>query len=57
MLFAERLRTRPGHFFPPHLLASQFADLEEPAADSVAVDAASSPDDLVRTIRRRLAID
>lgn len=56
-LFAERLRTRPGHFFPPHLLTSQFVDLEEPSADSVIVDAAASPEELVRTIRRHLAIE
>jgi gluconokinase len=30
---AERLAHRPGHFFAPGLLASQLADLEEPAPD------------------------
>jgi carbohydrate kinase (thermoresistant glucokinase family) len=30
---AERLKHREGHFFPPSLLASQFADLQPPAAD------------------------
>jgi carbohydrate kinase (thermoresistant glucokinase family) len=30
---AERLAHRTGHFFPASLLASQFADLEPPAAD------------------------
>jgi gluconokinase len=31
-LLAERLRRRRGHFFPPELLASQLATLEEPAS-------------------------
>jgi gluconokinase len=30
---AARLSRREGHFFPPSLLASQFADLEVPGAD------------------------
>ena len=30
---AERLKQRSGHFFPPGLLASQFADLQPPAPD------------------------
>ncbi len=30
---ARRLAARSGHFFPPELLASQFADLEEPGAE------------------------
>lgn len=34
---AERLATRPGHFMPPSLLESQFADLEEPAPDEPAI--------------------
>src|ERR1700692_3245572 len=29
-LFARRVAARQGHFMPPHLLASQFATLEEP---------------------------
>ncbi|MGF1484131.1 MAG: gluconokinase [Opitutales bacterium] len=29
---ARRLEAREGHFFPPELLASQFATLEEPTA-------------------------
>lgn len=36
-LIAERLAARHGHFFPPALLASQFADLEPPAAGEEAV--------------------
>jgi carbohydrate kinase (thermoresistant glucokinase family) len=34
---AERLATRHGHFMPPSLLASQFADLEEPTSDEPAI--------------------
>jgi carbohydrate kinase (thermoresistant glucokinase family) len=32
-LIADRLAARLGHFMPPSLLESQFATLEEPAAD------------------------
>ncbi len=37
----ERLKHRQGHFFPPSLLDSQFATLEEPTSDehTVVVDA------------------
>src|SRR6188768_774794 len=46
---AARLGSRDGHFMPASLLASQFATLEEPAADErpivVAIDRA--PDDVV----------
>jgi len=34
---ARRLAGRHGHFFDPHLLASQFADLEPPGPDETAV--------------------
>ncbi|PSR12577.1 MAG: gluconate kinase [Bacteroidetes bacterium] len=38
-LIARRLQARSGHFMPPALLASQFADLEEPtAAQVVSID-------------------
>lgn len=36
-LIAARLATRHGHFMPASLLASQFATLEEPAADEPAL--------------------
>lgn len=36
-LIATRLAVRHGHFMPPGLLDSQFADLEEPAADEPAI--------------------
>lgn len=34
---AERLARRDRHFFPPALVAAQFADLEEPDADEAAI--------------------
>jgi gluconokinase len=37
-LVQRRLKARTGHFMPPSLLASQFADLEEPA-DAIVLDA------------------
>jgi carbohydrate kinase (thermoresistant glucokinase family) len=41
-LIRERLEARRGHYFPPALLASQFADLEPPTAeeDPIVVEAA-----------------
>jgi gluconokinase len=36
-LIAARLKARKGHFMPPALLRSQFAALEEPAADEHAL--------------------
>jgi gluconokinase len=40
----SRLTARNGHFFPPELLASQFADLEPPAADEHALRVPIGPD-------------
>jgi gluconokinase len=54
-LLRERLHSRRGHYAGEQLLASQFADLEEPA-DAVAVDAAQSPEEIVAEIRKRLAL-
>jgi carbohydrate kinase (thermoresistant glucokinase family) len=39
---AERLRTRPGHFFPEKLLDSQLATLEPPSANEDRVDTITS---------------
>ncbi|WP_431220110.1 gluconokinase [Leifsonia xyli] len=36
-VIAERLQARKGHFMPPALLTSQFADLEEPTFDEPAI--------------------
>jgi gluconokinase len=53
-----QLRRRRGHFFNPDLLASQFADLEEPAAteNTVIVDLGSSPGEMVHIIRDKLEL-
>jgi gluconokinase len=52
-LIAERLRTRHGHFADEHILAGQFADLEEPT-DAVTVDISPTPEKIVDEICRRL---
>src|SRR5258708_3001977 len=54
-LIAERLRARKGHFADEHILAGQFADLEEPT-DAVIVDISASPEDMVDEICRRLGL-
>jgi len=52
-LIAERLRSRHGHFANDQILASQFADLEEPeAAMTVAISA--TPAEIVDKIRKQL---
>jgi gluconokinase len=48
-LFRERLRQRSGHFMKESMLASQFEALEEPT-DAIVVDAAESPEKIVRSI-------
>jgi gluconokinase len=55
-LIDARLRDRPGHFFDPTLLASQFDALEEPL-DAIAVDVGQGPGEVVAEIRRRLGIE
>jgi gluconokinase len=54
-LIFSRLRDRHEHFATTTLLASQFADLEEPT-DAVTVDAASSPGEISANIRRALKL-
>jgi gluconokinase len=54
-LIAERLRSRHGHFADEQILASQFADLEEPEA-AVTVEIASTPQRIVAEIRKKLAL-
>lgn len=49
-LLRDRLQRRRGHFFPPALLASQLAALEEPR-DALVVDAAQPAAAIVREIR------
>lgn len=54
-LIAQRLRSRQGHFANEAILASQFADLEEPA-DAVTVAIAPPPEQIVAEIRAKLAL-
>ena len=54
-LIAQRLLTRHGHFADEHILAGQFADLEEPS-DAVVVDISAPPDAIVEGICRRLEL-
>ncbi len=55
---AERLHDRRGHFFNPDLLASQFADLEEPrpAEDALTVELGAGPAEMTDTIQRKLKL-
>lgn len=55
-LIAERLRARKGHFADEHILAGQFADLEEPT-DAVIIDISATPEEIVAEICRRLQLD
>jgi gluconokinase len=52
-LIADRLRSRQGHFAGEQILASQFADLEEPEA-AVTVEIASPPEQIVAEVRQKL---
>jgi gluconokinase len=54
-LIAERLRSRRGHFADEKILASQFADLEEPEG-SVTVEIASTPEQIVAEIQKKLGL-
>src|ERR1700737_3000932 len=54
-LIAQRLLTRHGHFADEHILAGQFADLEEPS-DAVVVEISAPPDEIVEGICRRLEL-
>ena len=51
-LIASRLAARHGHFMPSSLLDSQFATLEEPAADepAIRVEIGASPADVAAAI-------
>ena len=54
-LILSRMRER-NHFFPPHLLDSQFADLEEPPR-AITVNIDQSPEEIVAEIAEALASD
>jgi gluconokinase len=54
---AERLRTRKGHFADQHILAGQFADLEEPTGtEAITIDIAPSPETIVAEMLGRLEL-
>jgi gluconokinase len=55
-LIAQRLRLRRGHFADEKILASQFADLEEPET-AVTVDISQIPEKIVAQIRERLGLE
>jgi carbohydrate kinase (thermoresistant glucokinase family) len=54
-LIAERLQSRHGHFAGEQILASQFADLQEPA-QAVTVSIDSTPQEIVAEIRKELGL-
>ncbi|MGA7506272.1 MAG: gluconokinase [Candidatus Sulfotelmatobacter sp.] len=54
-LIAQRLHARHGHFADDQILASQFADLEEPES-AVSVDIAQTPERIVAEIRQKLGL-
>ena len=55
-LIGKRIRARAGHFMPPALLDSQFADFEPPGAgeNAVAVDISGSTPEIIDRIYRQL---
>lgn len=54
-LIAARLHSRQGHFADEQILASQFADLEEPKG-AVTVEIAATPPAIVDEIRKKLGL-
>ena len=54
-LIYERLLARKGHFANEHILAGQFADLQEPT-DAITVDISRSPEEIVDQICARLQL-
>ena len=52
-LFLKRVLERKGHFAKQDLLASQFADLEEPT-DAITIDARETPKEMVEEVSRQL---
>lgn len=58
-LIAQRLAARTNHFMPPGLLDSQFAALQEPAADepSIAITIDAPPDEIVNAIVEKFTVE
>jgi gluconokinase len=64
-LITERLRSRHGHFADEHILAGQFADLEEPDLEepdleepqhTITVDISGTAQEIVAKIRQKLGL-
>jgi ACS family tartrate transporter-like MFS transporter len=55
-LLRERLHSRKDHYAGEQLLASQLADLEEPA-EAITLSAAPPPEEIVAEIRKQLALE
>jgi gluconokinase len=55
VLIARRLRARHGHFADEKILASQFADLEEPV-EGIRVEIDQSPEQIVAEIGTKLGL-
>lgn len=58
-MIASRLGARHGHFMPPSMLDSQFADLEEPSSDepAIRVDVGPTPDVVAQDIMQELGLN
>ncbi len=54
-LIYSRMKHRPGHYMKPEMLQSQFAALEEPT-DAIVVDIAAPAEEIVASVRQKLAI-
>jgi gluconokinase len=54
-LLSGRLLQRPNHYMKEPMLQSQLTTLEEPV-DAITVNAGSTPSEIVREIRERLAL-
>jgi len=54
-LIAERLKQRSGHYMPPKLLDSQFAELEEPDR-AITVSINNNPENIAQKIINHLDV-
>lgn len=54
-IIARRLRSRKGHFADDQILASQFADLEEPES-AVSIDIDQPAEQIVAEVRKKLGL-
>ena len=54
-LFSERVLARKGHFAKQDLIASQFADLEEPS-NAITIDTGKAPNQIVDEVVRELGL-